>query len=388
MTGRGPDYAHNLSTSERETLDRLLTRARPRRRRAAGVPLTAGIAAAAILLLVVSVTTVLRTSRPVDVGASPAPTVLAQLAAAAAAANIPATGIAATTALGSDGPDQAVQASTLWGEPDPHHAEVRLEVIVDSAPTGCLAWSIASLTQPLISPAWPADLLGGVFLTWVAPPSDLAAVAGCEPVSVAPKSPSPLGDTFAYRKSIVAGWQELAARLPEARMLPSYVDSRALDRRVAISSISPTAAGVLDVLAGLSLADSGGDESARWWSLWVELMVSTYTGPELRVAALRAAAWQASQGGDGAAALTDAPDITGRAGVAIRVPYLRFDGATAKLTFDPVTGALLQRAVYYSVGQKQRCEITAFRVADTGLTEAWIQQIRDLGMAGSDRVTD
>jgi hypothetical protein len=73
----------------------------------------------------------------------------------------------------------------------------------------------------------------------------------------------------------------------------------------------------------------------------------------------------------------DAAEIIGRSS-AIQVPYLLSgQAAVAKLTLDPDTGKLSQRAVVSLVNQVARLAITVFEVTDSGAGTAWLQQLMD-----------
>jgi hypothetical protein len=201
----------------------------------------------------------------------------------------------------------------------------------------------------------------------------MAGLAGCGMVTPTPRL-APHGQLVNESSAdLPKRWAGLDAYLPPDLLLPSFVDPRVVDARLAIVDIAPTGEDIRlrfdQLLAGYRASVGQSLSAARWWRLWVELVSSPETDPAQRAAAIAAAALRGELGPEALRAEMTG-DVTGRPGVTVRVPY-ETDGAetTADLTFDVDTGMLLQRVIRYAAGPKVRVNVTVYLVlARTGTT--------------------
>ena len=310
---RGPDYAYDLTGEEQRALDRLLA-AVPARRSRRALPVAAGIAAALVLAAAAAIPLLHKDpdrGRP-PVAEGPA-AVLTRLA------------------------DQAA------GIPDPSPAgPVLVRRTLEVRATGC---TVDAYTATIRVGAGAAlqQTPGHLTVEPATPPAAARELSGCPSPAARAAGTSYDGETT----SLSATWAALG--------LWGYANPRGIadsthsqDRRP-IATLPTGAAGLAAALRTACAAQSEPDRAACRWTALVEILSSPEADAAHRLAALRAAA------ADGAATRVPAAtaDLTGRPGVTLRVPYLVppvgrtpepvSAVATADLTFDPGTGALLQR---------------------------------------------
>ncbi|HET8683226.1 MAG TPA: hypothetical protein VFM54_15360, partial [Micromonosporaceae bacterium] len=384
-TGRDPDYADRLTEAERRTLDLIMERlghqpgpaparpwpvpaglrpvlagrAGPPRRRSWRAPVATAAAAALVLLAAGSVPLVL------DRWRVPPPPVQDLATRPGTAAEI----LAALAAAASRQPDPPA------GSPVSYRRD--LAVVVSGPPPQC------RVTATVIRTWAPAGPVGGpvpgrLAVDWVAPPTAVLERARCDLGNPASPGQQPLVDR---RVDDIAGeWARLRT-LTDG--LPRHLSPRWVAQALGVAAPwaeVPGRAGDLDRLLDKLCRNFAATEcGALRWTVLVEVVASAETSQAQRAAALRLAA-----SGGGAAPVpgssatlvpTVTRDVTGRAGVTLRVPYLVPSGSplgsggvpgTADLTFDESTGALLQRQVSSpaQAGTETTVHLVATRTGD------------------------
>lgn len=326
---RGPEFAHDLTAAERRNLERVLAavpRTRPEHAPARThrlIPLAAALAAVLVLFAVAAIR--LLTS---DRAAPPV----------------------ADRSVHSGFTELAERAATVPDPPVTSGSLVRktLEMRVTVEPGRCSLDAYAA-TVTVRDNAPPQSTPGSLDVRRTAPPPGLRAQSGC-PDGATLSGGESTGDIFDGRTADVpAKWESLG--LPDYTSLRGVADpSQAQDSRDV--GTLPTDAGKLaSALRTVCAPQAESSRSACWWTRLVELLTSPESDTAHRVAGLRAAAAAATVSPDPGTSR----DVTGRPGISFRVPYTYTPGgpgrtaanatATADLTFDAGTGALLQRII-------------------------------------------
>jgi hypothetical protein len=304
-------------------------------------PLVAAAAAAAVLL---SVGVLPRLLSPVNDPATPAPT--------AATASAPADAGPALRGLAAAAGQAKAPAARAYLYRE------RLDVRITGNTGACTVDAYRSqIWVPADGPA-PATDGGRLTVTTVdAGTLDLAGV-GCRDLRPA----GTIGTTAdGPADDIAARWTAATGFPPTAYVGPRWVSDEFgfADPRAELPDTPDTLGRQLDKwCANAPDMDCG----ALRWAAVAELLTSPETTPAQRKAALLATDDDGVSMRSGVGA-----DVTGRPGVTLRVPHLPVPigsgdpgvAGTADLTFDPATGALLQRSVTGADGQ----EITVFLAA-------------------------
>jgi hypothetical protein len=155
-----------------------------------------------------------------------------------------------------------------------------------------------------------------------------------------------------------AGWNNLVEDVRKTVLLPDLTDPRAIPDGLLVGSLSADPATLGRALAKAGTLPPGG--AAGWWTAMARLLASPLCSATLRSSALQLAT-DLARSGD-VTVVTDYPtDSLGRTAVTIRVPYT-VDGVAghADLTFDRRTAAVLQRTVYGAPSHFWSTVITAY----------------------------
>jgi hypothetical protein len=155
-----------------------------------------------------------------------------------------------------------------------------------------------------------------------------------------------------------AGWSNLLEGVRKAVLLPDLIDPRSVPDGLLVASLSADPVALAPALAKAGTVSPGG--AAGWWAAMARLLASPLCSAALRSSALELAADRARS--SDVTVVTDHPgDSLGRSGVTIRVPYT-VDGVAghADLTFDRRTAAVLQRTVYGAPGEFWSTLVTAY----------------------------
>jgi hypothetical protein len=294
-TRRGPDYAYDLTETERRTLDMLVDRIESgvpapiplRRRRSPFV--SAAAAAVVVMTMIGSIWLLARPRQPAP--PADAHATLEQLAVAA--------------------------ASAAPGRPSPR---LTTEVLVEDPAGSC---TVGAVTTSVTT--------GHLAVRSATVPAGVAAQAGCSGDPRVDPAPQPSFDRDTPDPA--AKWTQLRATI---RALPPWVET--------VDASGDLSAALRRACAAPTTTDCTG----TWWTLLTGVLADPGTTGAVRAEALRLAL------ASGEATMVPAvtTDVTGRPGVTVRVPHP--DATTADLTFDPGTGALLQRAVTEDGGSAVR----------------------------------
>ncbi|HZN20144.1 MAG TPA: hypothetical protein VFB84_18435 [Micromonosporaceae bacterium] len=395
-TGRDPDYADRLTEAERRTLNLIMERlghqpgpahgtvlpsreleplpgqrpapARLRpgaagpagspRRRSWRAPVATAAAAALVLLAAGSVPLALDHWRT----PSPSPQDLA-------------------TRPGTAAETLAALAAAAGRQADPPAGRMvgyrRDLAIVVSGPPPCRVTATVIRTWAPAGPtSGPAP--GRLVVDRVAPPTAVLEQARCDLGD--PASPDQQRLVDRRVDDIASEWVRLRTVTDG---LPRYLSPRWVAQTLGVVAPwtgAPAQAEDLDLLLEKLCRNFAATECAALrWTVLVEVVASAETSQAQRAAALRLAA--AGGGatpvpGSGATLVLGVTrDVTGRAGVTLRVPYLVPSGSllgaagglgTAELTFDESTGALLQRQVSSpaQAGSETTVHLVATRTGD------------------------
>jgi hypothetical protein len=351
---RGPDFAHELTDSERRTLDMLL-------RQVTLAPTIQDAAVRHVPGLAVDPGIERRTRRPGWRG-----WLAVTVSAATVAAIALGTGLlpvrpgaapvvaAAPTQTSTVDMLRALAAAARRSGPPTRAVETTIVALAVHKGAVCAenTYEVAAAMKPVAGWA-PVSLI----IARVAPPAGVSSWLDC-PETVMP-SPTPYEKVFAGTTTGdgTAGWTELLARVKLQALLPDLIDPRAIPDGLTVGTLSADPSTLAAALDKVGTLPPGG--SAAWWTAVAQLLSSPRCPPAVRSTALALAANRSAE----VRVVTDHPtDILGRPGVTVRVPYTVDGFAThADLTFDEATGALLQRAVYGGSGQFWSVTITARR---------------------------
>jgi hypothetical protein len=353
MSGRhGPDFADQLTTQEQRTLDALLARVAESPERPARSPWVAPLAAAAVAA------SLLLGASAISLGLGRGPSV-----------QTPPLGAAAQPASATLLDGLAVAADRM---PDPPPGDVtlyrrELRFVVTARADGCRVTAIE--TQVWTAAGAPARWSGGnaltatLRMTTIAPAAEALRRGGCSG-GVGATTPRTLFD--GATDDLAKQWTALA-EAPEY-LSPRWV-SETLTVREPWLGLPADADGIDERLRKLCVNQPLTNCAALRWTVLVELLASAETSQAHRSAAARLGARAA----DATPLPGETSDVTGRPGVAVRVPYLPMVSGTfaessapttADLTFDERTGALLQREIRTVSGKLDvTVYLTATRVA-------------------------
>jgi hypothetical protein len=369
---RGPDYADQLTESERRTLNLLLQHVGPagqmantsgpggvelgRGRRAhdaaaardigvGGRPGRSawrqriGIAVSAAAVAGIALSTSLVTMHPGAAPASPAP-------------------VATTSTPSTMDVLRALSEASRASGPSSALAQASAVVVATQKGSACAVNAYQVVTAMKVATAWPPVT---VEIGRIGEPSRSAPWLSCVEVGSEQPNATPYQKVFegATGGDGPAGWNALLARVRQSVLVPDLLDPRAIPDGLAVGTLSSDPATLATALDKVAMSPPGG--STGWWTAVVQLLSSPLCPPTVRSTVLSMAA-DASRSADVRVVVDRPTDILGRPGTTLRVPY-SVDGvaAHADLTFAITTGALLQRTVYAPPGQRWSMVITANR---------------------------
>ncbi|HET8660843.1 MAG TPA: hypothetical protein VFM55_17805 [Micromonosporaceae bacterium] len=265
------------------------------------------------------------------------------------------------TGPGTPAKTLTVLAAAAGRQPDPAAGSTvshrhDLAVVVSGPPPQCRVTATVIRTWV---PAGPVSgpVSGRLAVDRVAPPTAVLEQARCDLGEPASPGQQPLVDRRV--DDIAREWARLRTVTDG---LPRYLSPRWVAQTLGVAAPwteVPGRAEDLDLLLEKLCRNFAATEcGALRWTVLVEVVASAETSQAQRAAALRLAATGGGATpvpGSGATSVPEVTrDVTGRAGVTLRVPYLVPSGSllgaagvpgTAELTFDEHTGALLQRQV-------------------------------------------